>query len=211
MDKDQSFKKGTTTLGLVCKDGVIMAADKRATMGHLIGHKDTKKLFKISDNMGLTIAGLVGDAQMLSRWLSAEVSLFELKRDQDMTIKAASILLSNIMNGRKHMPFWVQLLVGGVDRNGSHVYSIDAAGGAIPDKFNTTGSGSPFVYGVLEDHFKENMSLKDGATLAVRAMNAAMKRDSASGDGISLCTIDSNGYRNFAEDEIKAIQTKLAA
>ena len=211
MDKEQSFKKGTTTLGLVCKDGVVMATDKRATMCHLIGHKNTKKLFKISDSMGLTIAGLVGDAQMLSRWLSAEVSLFELKRDQDMSIKAASILLSNIMNGRKHMPFWVQLLVGGVDRDGGHIYSIDAAGGAIPDNFNTTGSGSPFVYGVLEDHFKENMSLEEGTTLAVRAMTAAMKRDAASGDGISLCTIDSNGYRDFKEDEIEAIQTKLAA
>ena len=211
MDKEQSFKKGTTTLGLVCKDGVVMATDKRATMGHLIGHKNTKKLFKISDSMGLTIAGLVGDAQMLSRWLSAEVSLFELKRDQDMSIKAASILLSNIMNGREHMPFWVQLLVGGVDRDGGHIYSIDAAGGAIPDNFNTTGSGSPFVYGVLEDHFKENMSLEEGTTLAVRAMTAAMKRDAASGDGISLCTIDSNGYRDFKEDEIEAIQTKLAA
>ena len=211
MDKDQSFKKGTTTLGLVCKEGVVMATDKRATMGHLIGHKDTKKLFQISDTMGLTIAGLVGDAQMLARWLSAEVSLFELKRDQDMSIKAASILLSNIMNGRKHMPFWVQLLVGGVDRDGGHIYSIDAAGGAIPDNFNTTGSGSPFVYGVLEDHFKENMNLEDGVVLAVRAMTAAMKRDAASGDGISLCTIDSNGYRNFNKDEIDAIQTKLAA
>ena len=211
MDKEQSFKKGTTTLGLVCKNGVVMATDKRATMGHLIGHKNTKKLFKISDSMGLTIAGLVGDAQMLSRWLSAEVSLFELKRDQDMSIKAASILLSNIMNGRKHMPFWVQLLVGGVDRDGGHIYSIDAAGGAIPDNFNTTGSGSPFVYGVLEDHFKENMSLEEGTMLAVRAMTAAMKRDAASGDGISLCTIDSNGYRDFKEDEIEAIQTKLAA
>jgi len=211
VDKEQSFKKGTTTLGLVCKNGVVMATDKRATMGHLIGHKNTKKLFKISDSMGLTIAGLVGDAQMLSRWLSAEVSLFELKRDQDMSIKAASILLSNIMNGRKHMPFWVQLLVGGVDRDGGHIYSIDAAGGAIPDNFNTTGSGSPFVYGVLEDHFKENMSLEEGTMLAVRAMTAAMKRDAASGDGISLCTIDSNGYRDFKEDEIEAIQTKLAA
>ena len=93
----------------------------------------------------------------------------------------------------------------------SHIYSIDAAGGAIPDNFNTTGSGSPFVYGVLEDHFKENMSLEEGTTLAVRAMTAAMKRDAASGDGISLCTIDSNGYRDFKEDEIEAIQTKLAA
>ena len=211
MDKDESFKKGTTTLGLVCKEGVIMAADKRATMGHLIGHKNTKKLFKISDSIGLTIAGLVGDAQMLCRWLSAEVSLFELKRDHDMSVKAASTLLSNIMNGRKHMPFWVQLLVGGFDRDGGHIYSIDAAGGAIPDSYNTSGSGSPFVYGVLEDHFRENMSLEDGAMLAVRAMNAAMKRDSASGDGISICTIDSNGYRNFEDDEIKAIQTKLAA
>jgi len=208
---EKDLKKGTTTLGLVCKDGIIMATEMRATMGNLIGHKTTQKLFRISDNMALTVAGLVGDAQMLARWLSAEVKLYELKHGTQMSLKAASTLMANIMNGRRYMPFWVQLLLGGNDSGGSHIYSLDAAGGSIPDKFQTTGSGSPFVYGVLEDRFKENMSLTEGKTLGVRALTAAMKRDSASGDGISMCVIDSKGFQKISTEEIEKIETTLAA
>ena len=113
------------------------------------------------------------------------------------------------MNGRRYMPFWVQLLLGGIDSDGGHVYSLDAAGGSIPDKFQTTGSGSPFVYGVLEDRFKENMSVKEGKELGVRALTAAMKRDSASGDGISMCVIDSKGYHSVSFEEIEKIKANL--
>ena len=208
---EKDLKKGTTTIGLVCKDGIVMGTEMRATMGNLIGHKTTQKLFKISDNMALTVAGLVGDAQMLARWLSAEVKLYELKTGTPMSLRASSTLMANIMNGRRYMPFWVQLLLGGIDSEGGHVYSLDAAGGSIPDKFQTTGSGSPFVYGVLEDRFKENMSVKEGKNLGVRALTAAMKRDSASGDGISMCVINSDGYNPVSQDEIEKIQTNLAA
>ncbi len=208
---EKDLKKGTTTVGLVCTDGIVMATEMRATMGNLIGHKTTQKLFKISDNMALTVAGLVGDAQMLARWLSAEVKLYELKTGTTMSLRAASTLMANIMNGRRYMPFWVQLLLGGIDSEGGHVYSLDAAGGSIPDKFQTTGSGSPFVYGVLEDRFIEDLSVEQGKVLGVRALTAAMKRDSASGDGISMCVIDSNGYHRMSPEDIAKIQTKLAA
>ena len=208
---EKDLKKGTTTLGLVCTDGIVMATEMRATMGNLIGHKTTQKLFKISDNMALTVAGLVGDAQMLARWLSAEVKLYELKTGTTMSLRAASTLMANIMNGRRYMPFWVQLLLGGIDSEGGHVYSLDAAGGSIPDKFQTTGSGSPFVYGVLEDRFIEDLSVEQGKVLGVRALTAAMKRDSASGDGISMCVIDSNGYHRVSPEDIAKIQTKLTA
>ncbi|PBO81297.1 MAG: proteasome endopeptidase complex, archaeal, beta subunit [Methanobacteriota archaeon] len=208
---ERDLKKGTTTLGLVCTDGIVMATEMRATMGNLIGHKTTQKLFQISDNMALTVAGLVGDAQMLARWLTAEVKLYELKTGTTMSLRAASTLMANIMNGRRYMPFWVQLLLGGIDSEGGHVYSLDAAGGSIPDKFQTTGSGSPFVYGVLEDRFIDDLSVEQGKVLGVRALTAAMKRDSASGDGISMCVIDSNGYHKVSPEDIAKIQTKLAA
>ena len=208
---EKELKKGTTTVGLVCQDGVVLAPEMRATMGHLIAHKNTQKLFRINDHLGMTVAGLVGDAQMLARWLSAEVQLFELKRKRPMAVQAASTLMANIMNGRRYMPFWVQLLIGGVDNAGGHVYSLDAAGGSIPDTFTTTGSGSPFVYGVLEDHFHEGLSAAEGRELAIRALTVAMKRDSASGDGISLCTIDSSGYTVMDAAAVTEIQAKLAA
>ena len=200
---DKVLKTGTTTVGLVTADGVVMGADMRATMGHLISHKETEKLFRISDHMGFTIAGLVGDAQVLARWLQAEVELYETKRGTPMSIRAASTLLANIMNQRKFAPFYVQLLVGGVDQEGNHIYSLDAAGGSIPDKFVTTGSGSVFVYGVLEDHYKDGMTIDEGLDLAVRGITAAMKRDSASGDGMNVASITrEHGYRLLTRDEV---------
>ena len=204
------LKTGTTTVGMVCKDGVVMGADMRATMGHLISHKETQKLFRIDNHMALTIAGLVGDAQVLARWLEAEVDLYKVKRGSEMSVKAASTLLSNIMNQRKFAPFYVQLLVGGVDLDGNHMYSLDSAGGSIPDKFVTTGSGSVFVYGVLEDHYKDDLSLDEGLDLAIRGITAAMKRDSASGDGMNVCSITrKDGYRLLSKEDVEKRKKKM--
>jgi proteasome beta subunit len=206
----QAVKTGTTTVGLVTKDGVVMGADMRATMGHLISHKETQKLFRIDEHMGLTIAGLVGDAQVLARWLTAEVELYKVKRGTEMSIRAASTLMSNIMNQRKFAPFYVQLLVGGVDLEGSHMYSLDSAGGSIPDKFVTTGSGSVFVYGVLEDHYKDDLTIDEGLDLAVRGITAAMKRDSASGDGMNVCSITrKNGFQLLSREDVDKRKKKM--
>ncbi|MEW5936585.1 MAG: archaeal proteasome endopeptidase complex subunit beta [Candidatus Thermoplasmatota archaeon] len=205
----EEFKKGTTTVGIVCKDGVVLGTERRATMGTLIAHKTTKKLFRIDEMMGLTVAGLVGDAQILARYLMAEVELYKLKRGAPMTIRASATLISNILNGTKYFPYWVQLLLGGVDEEGAHVYSIDAAGGAIPDLYATTGSGSPYVYGVLEDHFSEGLSTIEGANLAIRGLHAAMKRDAASGDGIDIATITKDGFIELSQEEIQKRISKM--
>ena len=152
------LKTGTSTIGITFDGGVVVGADHRATMGHFIANKSVQKLFKIGDNLALTTAGLVGHAQSLSRTLAAEVSLFQLRRQQPMTVKGAATLTANILSGRPH---WVQLLIVGVDDEGGHVYSIDSAGGSIPDSYCATGSGSPYMYGVLEDGFSEGMSRTD--------------------------------------------------
>lgn len=201
------LKKGTTTIGLVCKEGVVMATEMRATMGTLIAHKTTQKLFKIDDNLGLTVAGVVGDAQTLARYITAEVELYKLKRGQPMTVKSAATLTSNILAGSRFYPYWVGLILGGTDRDGGHVYALDMVGGAIPDDYVTTGSGSPYVYGVLEDHYEKGLSVSDGVDLAVRGLHAAMKRDSASGDGYSVASITKEGFQTLDE---KDIQRRLA-
>ena len=182
-------KTGTTTLGMVCKDSVIIATERRATMGHLIAHKRTQKLYKVDEHLALATAGLVGDLQVLARYLNAEANLYRLKRDMKMPVKSAATLMSNIMNQRKFYPYYVQLILGGYDETGGHVYSLDAAGGAIPDTYTSAGSGSPFVFGVLEDSFKENMTPEEGIDLAVRAITAAKNRDSASGGMIDVAVI----------------------
>lgn len=203
------LKKGTTTLGMVCKDGMVLATENRATMGYLIAHKSTQKLFKIDDNIGLTVAGLVGDAQVLARYLKAEVELYKLKRKSPMTVKAAATLMANILSGRRYFPYWVALIIGGVDEKGPSVYSLDAAGGCIPDTYITTGSGSPFVYGVLEDNYKEGLTANQGVDLAIRALTAAMSRDAGSGDGIDVAIISEKGFKKLDGDEIKKRKTKL--
>jgi len=194
------MKTGTSTLGITFDGGVVVGADHRATMGHFIANKSVQKLFKIGDNLALTTAGLVGHAQSLSRTLAAEVSLFQLRRQQQMTVKGAATFTANILAGRPH---WVQLLIVGVDDEGGHVYSIDSAGGSIPDSYCATGSGSPYMYGVLEDGFSEGMTRTDALKLAARALHASGQRDAASGNGMDLAVITAkDGYVAITQGEI---------
>ena len=210
MEEKDITKTGTTTLGMVCKDGVVMATETRATMGTLIAHKTTKKLYQIDEHLGLATAGLVGDLQILARYLNAEANLYRLKRDQKMPVKSAATLMSNILNQRKFFPYYVQLILAGYDNTGGHVFSLDAAGGAIPDKYTAGGSGSPYVFGVLEDNFQEGLSTDDGINIAIRAITAAKNRDSASGGNINIAVITKDGFKEVSEEEIKKRSEKLA-
>ena len=198
----KEVETGTTTLGLVCKDGVFLAADRRATAGTLIAHKRTKKIYRLDDNLGLTTAGLVGDLQVLARYITAEVELYKLKRSSGMPVEACATLMANILSGSRYYPYWVQLVIGGWDRAGGHVYSIDAAGGSLPDKYTSSGSGSPYVYGVLEDHWRDDMTVNEGADLAIRAVTAAMKRDAVSGEGIDVAIISKDGFKTLDDKEV---------
>ena len=200
---NDELKTGTTTIGIVYKDGVVLATEHRATMGNVIAHKDVRKLFRIDNNLGLTVAGLVGDAQLLARYIKAEVELYKLKRNTMMSVNSAATLLSNIMRGGggSYGFYYVGLIIGGIDTNGGHVYSLDAAGGSIRDEYVSVGSGSPYAYGVLEDHFKKGMSEDEAISLAIRALNASMRRDSASGDGYAVSVINKEGYKELTPEE----------
>ena len=210
MESEDVKKTGTTTLGMVCKDGVVVATEKRATMGTLIAHKATKKLYQIDKHLALATAGLVGDLQVLARYLNAEANLYRLKRDVKIPVKSAATLMSNILNQRKFYPYYVQLILGGYDDTGGHVYSLDAAGGAIPDKYTSAGSGSPYVYGVLEDNYKDDLTVDEGVDIAVRAITAAKSRDSASGGMIDIAVITKDGFNRIPEEEVKKRMEKIA-
>ncbi len=209
MSNQELKETGTTTVAMVCKDGIVVATEHRATAGTLIAHKRTQKLFKIDENLALTVAGLVGDAQTLVRYITAEAELYRLKRSQPMSVKAASTLMANILSGRSYYPYWVQLIIAGVDSSGGHVYSLDAAGGNIEDEYVSTGSGSPFVYGVLEDHFKPGLTTSNGADLVIRAITAAMARDAASGNGIEVAIITSKGFNLLTEKQVEERAKKM--
>ncbi len=194
--------KGTTTIGMVTKDGVVLATERRVTAGSMISNKTAQKLFKIDQNIGITIAGLVGDAQVLARYLRAEVSLYRLRRSAPLSAEGAATLLANILSGNRYYPYYAWLIVGGTDAKGGHVFSVDMAGGCIEDRFVSVGSGSPFAYGLVEDGYSRDISSSDAVDLALRGLTAAMKRDSASGDGYIVHVITPKEYRELGDDEI---------
>jgi proteasome beta subunit len=204
---DNNEYKGTTTIGLVCDKGVVLASEKRATMGHFIASKDAKKIYQIDDLVAMTTAGSVGDAQRLVKWMQVEAKLYKMRREEPMTVKGIVSLLANILSGNRYYPFFVQLLVGGVDKNGPGIYSLDALGGTIEEKKAVaTGSGSPLAYGVLEDRYVDKMPIDAGVGLAVRALHNVMKRDSASGDGIIVVKIIPEGYIEVEDTDIKKLR-----
>ena len=195
-------KTGTTTVAITLKDAVVMATERRVTMDHFIAHKDGQKLFQIDTYTGMTIAGLVGDAQVLVRYMKAELELYRLQRKINMPISAAATLLSNILNQTKYYPYMVQILVAGLDSK-PHVFSVDAAGGSVEDIYVSTGSGSPFVYGVLESMYRKDLAIEEGIDLVIRGITAAKSRDSASGGMIDIAVITKDqGFKMLQESEV---------
>src|SRR5512137_70345 len=201
--------KGTTTVGVLCDGGVVLASESRATMGSFIASSSAKKIYQVDDLVGLTTAGAVGDAQSLVRMVQVEARLYKMQRGERMTVKAVTSMLANILSSRRYYPFMVQLVMGGVDRYGPKIYSLDALGGQIEEReVVATGSGSPIAYGVLESMYKPGISIEDGTVLAARAIHNAMKRDSASGDKIELVRI-TDKYQEVGEPEFSEIMKLL--
>ncbi len=209
MDNDK-YLKGTTTVGVVCTDGIVLASEQRATMGHFIASKTAKKVYQIDDLVGMTTAGSVGDAQQLVRLVSVESQLYKMRRNESMTIKGITTLMSNFLNANRYYPMMVQLLIGGVDKNGPGIYSLDAMGGSIEEtRISATGSGSPMAYGVLEDQYREDMTVKEGLDLAIRAIHNATKRDSASGENIDVVVITKETFKRLDPEEVKSRRASL--
>jgi len=204
--------KGTTTVGLVLRDAVVLASEMRATMGSLIASKKAKKIYQIADRIGMTTAGGVGDAQQIARLMTVECSLYQIRRGRPISIGAVSTLLSNVLNQNRYYPYYVQLLVGGVDEGGPKLYAVDALGGASrEEELVATGSGSPMAYGVLEDRYTTDLSEDEAVTLAVRAIRSAMKRDAGSGEGIHVVVITKGAYSELPESEIAGLTTASPA
>ncbi len=198
------LKTGTTTVGLIAKDCVVLASDQRATMGFLIANKTAQKIFKITNRIGATIAGSVADAQAIMDLLRAEAKLFELQRGRPIRVKAMTRLLSNIMFQARG-GYMLQCLVGGYDDDGPQVFYTDYVGSVLPDKFTATGSGSPVALGVLEAEYKDDLPKKKAIEVAVHAVAAAIERDAASGNSILVSIIDKDGYQALDKEAIMKI------
>lgn len=199
MSDEEILKTGTTTIGMKVKDGVILASDQRATMNNIIAHSNVQKVYPLADNLGMTIAGVVGDAQLMVRFIQSEIAIYSMKRGSQMSVNAAATLVGNVMrNG-----FYLGLIVGGHDSTGGHVFSVDGAGGYIEDDFLSIGSGSTFAMGSLEASYKPNMSKKEAIDVAITALNSSRRRDSASGDGMLISYISQKGYEEIPQEQIR--------
>ncbi len=207
-----TFKTGTTTVGITAKDAVILGADKRVTMGNYIHSREITKIIPFAEHLAMTLSGSVGDNQMLGRWMAMEARRYELENGEIISPNAAATMLANILSSHRYYPFWVMNLLAGYYKGKAYLYSIDMIGGVTLEKVTSSGSGSLIAFGILDEGYKENMNWKDAVKLAVRAINSAMNRDSASGDGVNILVIDEKGYRFLSKEEIEKItKEKVAA
>ena len=208
--KNSILKTGTTILGIVCKDGVVMAADRQSTAGNIVANKSSKKVKKINDYIVLASAGVVSDIQRTSKLLTAELKLKELKSKSRPTIKQAANLLNAITYSQIRQPSMIPSMVGtliaGFDEDGSaELYTIEPAGSVIKveDYDANFGSGMQFVLGLLERQYKKDLSVKEGVELAQEALKSSTQRDINSGYGIDIFTITKDGIQKVVSQEIK--------
>ena len=198
---DELVLKGTTTIGAVSREGVILASDTRVTMGSLIAHKRGKKVYKIDDHLAMTIAGVVADAQKTVATLRANAQMYRMQRRRPMPVSAAARLVANLFFSYRLFPLRARIIIGGIDHSGPSLFSIDPFGSVTKEKYVATGSGSPIAYGMLEEKFKEDLSLEEALSIVARALRSAMKRDVATGDDLDIAVIDKNGYRDLSSEE----------
>ncbi len=206
----KEFMKGTTTIGLICSDGVVIGADSRATMDTFIASTEARKVWKIDENVAMTIAGGVGDAEALIRIIKAQNEIYKMDERKPLSPKSATSLLSIILQDNKMMPFYVQLIVAGIDGSKPELYNLDPLGGyTVESKFTATGSGSITALGYLENVYSEDLSIKDGIKIVHKALTTAMKRDSATGNSILVASITKSGYTEYTDKDLeKAIASK---
>jgi len=200
-DLDNVSKTGTTTIGITTTDGVVIATDMRASLaGRFVSNKDVQKVEQIHPTAALTLVGSVGGAQSFISSLRAEVNLYEARRDKDMSMQALSTLAGNFARGG---PFFaINPILGGVDDEGAHVYSIDPAGGVMADDYTVTGSGMQLAYGTLEQEYTDDLSNEEAKQVAARGIKSAVERDTGSGNGIFLAEVteegvEINGHKHF--------------
>lgn len=208
VDESNLKKTGTTTVGLVCKDGIVLCADKRVTSGYLISYKKFHKIAQISENIAVTVAGSVSDVQLLTKLIRAELQLKLIRGGRQVSVKEAANLLSSLVYGSirqmRMIPSISHFIIGGKDKEGFHCYDLSPDGSIIEcDEYVSSGSGSVMAYGVLETLYKKDMTIEEAVKLGGKSINAAVQRDIASGNGIDIFTITKDGVKKLLSKEIE--------
>lgn len=195
---------GTTTVAMTCSDGVVLCTDTRVTAGYLyIAHRQGKKVHKIDDHVGVTIAGTVAEAQSMIDTLKYYAHIYKLENQKPIPIKSLGRISANIFFANRYYPFIADFLIGGWDNiDGNVIYSVDFFGALTKEDAVSTGSGSPVAYGIIEDQYRKGMSVDQVVPIAIQAVTAAIKRNAGTGDGFDVAVITKEaGYRELSREE----------
>lgn len=195
MSREHMFFPGATTIGITCKDGVVLASERRVAYGYLVMSKTSKKVFKITDNIGAAFAGLVGDMQVLVREVGAYLKIYSYEVGKQPSVRNTTKFMSRLLFRRRFAPYLAQTIVGGVDKEGSSLYVLDPLGSLIEDEYATVGSGGEIAIGLLESEYRKDLSVDEGVKLASKSVKSAVSRDIGSGDGMDILIITSDGMR----------------
>lgn len=208
--KNQILKSGTTIVGIVCKDGVVMAADRQTTAGNVVMHKNKEKVIKINDYLVFSACGLSAASDRIKKILPAELKLKELRSKSRPSVKQAANLLASIIYSTIRQPSMVPdemgALIGGFNEDGTaELYTIDPAGSIkqIEDYDANFGTGMAYVLGLLERLYKKNISVEEGVKLVIECVKSSTQRDTGSGYGIDVYSITKDGIKKVVSQEIQ--------
>jgi len=204
---EEKILHGTTTVGIRAKDGVVLCADMRASAGYFIANNNTMKIQKIDDHAAMTMAGGVADAQNITDILRYHANIHRIQKQEPIPIKSLTRLTSLIFHQNRGYPFIADILVGGYDNNGPALFNIDMFGSVEEKIYVTTGSGSPVAYGLLEEEYRDDLTVVEAKVIALRAVKAAITRNIGTGDGINVSIIDKDGFHLLTKDQKKSIIT----
>ncbi len=209
MDKEdlKQLKTGTTTVGIVYSNGVVLAADKRASMGHIVYEEDSEKIYDINGLFAITNAGNVGDSLMVIRFLKAQAKIYELEREEKMTAKAAATFLSNVLGSTRYYPYICQFLVAGYN-GGPELFDVTPFGAMLERKnYAATGSGTEQALATLDNYYKQGMNEKEAIALGIKAIEAGKRRDVFSGGkGVTVFVVDAKGVRQVQQENAKNVK-----
>lgn len=218
---DENLKKnilssGTSLVGLICKGGIVMAGDRKSTVGgSIVMSKNADKIIPINDYLITSGTGVASDIDMLQRLVKAQLRIKELRDKKRATVKEAANLIATLNYRNIRQPAMIQfiagLMVGGVNEDGStELYSIEPAGSVmkVEDFDANFSSGMPYILGLLEKSYKKDLTIEEGVELAIDSIKASSERDTASGSGIDVFTITREGITHVSKQRLESVYTE---
>lgn len=191
---------GAVSIGIKCKDGIVLGNERRSIWGYTVLSKNVKKVFRVTENIGFSISGLISDMQILTKIMRANANIYELDKGSPMKVKTLAKFLASFLYRQKMAPLYTQVIIGGVDAAGPQLFTLDPVGSLIPDDFAATGSSTTLALSILEAEYTPEMTVDKGRALAEKAIVNSIKRDATVGDAMDLLVITKDGSKGFSKD-----------